>query len=296
MEAVERRGQKAAGKMTNINFDKDYYAILGINENASSEEIKSAFRKLAKKYHPDVNPNEGDKFKEINEAYEVLSNNEKRKQYDSYRRFGRSRRFHDFGDPFSDIENLFREFFGAGRRFYNRNFKYYLNLTLEEFFNGTEKDIVIKINSEAETIKVKVPPGSLPGQSLIFKGKGEHVIKDAKPGDLIITLNLIEDSRFSVRGYDLYTVVKLNVLDLLVGCEKMIEGINGEKIKVRIHPGTNPEKLLKIRGKGMKVGQHNKRGDLYVKVKAIIPEVRDEKLKQEILALKEKLGGYADRG
>lgn len=302
--------------------EKDYYKILGVNENASTNEIKKAYRKLAMKYHPDHTKGDKkaeDRFKEISEAYAVLSDNEKRKQYDTYgsagfqQRFSREDIFRGF--DFSDILKEFGfqnsgfsgegAFGGRGRRFpfgghgqFGRFQKeqrpikgsdliYDIGLTLKEIANGTKKTIDIRYGGQAEKLTVKIPPGMIEGKKLRLSGKGEVSPSGGPAGDLFIRSMVISDPNFEVRGYDLYIKQAIKLSQALMGASVNVPTLKGKELKIRIPPGTNHKTKMRLPGYGLPHMQEGEKGDLYIDIWVKIPEKLTEKQKKLVESLAE---------
>lgn len=272
---------------------KDYYAILGVKRNASEKEIRQAYRRLARELHPDLHP--GDKqaeqrFKEVNEAYQVLSNPENRKKYDQY---GENWKYADqfaqagAGNPFgwsgpritfdvgaSPFESIFEEIFsGLGGRSSGfprfSDYEVSAEVTLEEAFRGTKRIVEVPAagsTGRSRRIEVRIPPGIEDGSRVRVP------IGDAGAGDLYIRVRVIPDARFERKGGDLYTEVSVPIEDLVLGGEVEIQGIDSRAV-LTIPAGTQNGRRFRLSGKGMpRIGQGGTRGDLYVTVKARLPE------------------------
>lgn len=287
---------------------KDYYKILGVNKNASSDEIKKAFRKLAMKYHPDKT--KGDKqseqkFKEINEAYEVLSDPEKRKKYDQlgeswtqYQNYGgagsdfdwsrfasnsNGQRTYNFTNNFEDIfsgsgySDFFDFIFGSGsgreRRKQKRVFKESdytseIKITLDEAYKGTEK--IFSVNNQS--IKLKIKPGIENGHILKLEGKGVQGKGGTRSGDLLITIKIINNTIFERRGDDLYTELPVDLYTAVLGGKVELNALKG-RIKINIPKESDSGKVLKLSKMGMPLyNKTNEYGDLYVKIKILMPK------------------------
>lgn len=272
---------------------KDYYKILGVAKTASENEIKKAYRALAKQYHPDTNPNDKaieDKFKEINEAYEILSDKNKKQEYDmggmnnmgsQYRSYRRG----DFSDIFADIfgNNEFDQFFGnfGTRKHYhfNENYTIEVGITLEEVFNGVTKKLKIKLpNGAVSDVEIAIPRGVSHGHKLVLKGRGGQSNTQIAPGDLIIICKILNHPTFERRGPHLVRELDVNVLDLLVGVEKEINTIDGAKINLKIPKGTQHGKIFRVSKKGLFVYNGNSRGDMHVVVKSKMLNLSDQDL------------------
>ncbi len=291
---------------------KDYYHILGVERNASAEDIRKAYRKLAMKYHPDRNP--GDKqaeerFKEINEAYQVLNDPQKRAHYDrlgnaysSWQQRGAPGGFDwshwassggpggvrvEYGGNLDDLfgEGLFSEFFrtifgggGMGAPQPAPAYQQPVEITLEEAYQGTTR----QIQSDGKRVGVKIPPGVRTGSKVRAAGAG--------PGshDLYLVIEVKEDPRFERKGNDLYTAARVNVFTAILGGEAEVDTMSG-KVKLTIPPGTQPEQVFRLAGRGMPhLKNPSHKGDLFVKLKVEIPRYLSSK-QRELLEEASKL-------
>lgn len=301
---------------------KDYYKILGVNKNATQDEIKKAFRKLALKHHPDKNP--GDKaaeakFKEINEANEVLGDREKRKRYDelgsnwnSYQQEGgfdwsKYRQQQgggggfqtDFGDIFGGggggFSDFFESFFGGGgstgrrtssrRTFKGQDLQAELPISLEDAYHGAEK--VFEINGQ--TIKLKIKPGVPDKHVLKLSGKGYAGQGGGQPGDLLLSIRITEHPVYRRKNDDIYMSQPLDIYTAILGGTVEINTLKG-KIKLTIPKETDNGKTFRLKNLGMpKYGKESHYGDLYVKTELQTPkDLSKEQLKlfKELAALK----------
>ena len=290
---------------------KDYYKILGVNKNASADEIKKAFRKLAVKYHPDKNPNNKqaeEKFKEINEANEVLSDPEKKKKYDSlgenwknYERtnadsggFNRSQyqqqQRRGKGNYQSDTEfefgnsgfsDFFEQFFGGSFDGTNNNpntgtsrsskgqdYQLDLNITLEEAYSGTTK----QFETDGEKLQIKLKPGMYDGQQLRIKGKGGRSRTNGPRGDILAFVHIAKHLQFDRKGDDLYCEIPVELYTAILGGKAQIKTLKG-LIKIDISKESDNGSILRLKGMGMPKYDHpDSFGDLYAKVKIIMPK------------------------
>lgn len=289
---------------------KDYYQVLGVDKKASQEDIKKAFRKLAVKFHPDKNPGDKEaenKFKLINEANEVLSDPEKRKKYDmlgenwnkyqhtegqpgGYNYGGGQGGFQfegDLNDFFqnygsggsgSGFSDFFEAFFGnrkqskskTGRstaQFKGQDYETEMQITLHEAYEGTSRLIQL----ENEKLRITTKPGAYDGQLLKIKGKGGKGSTAEYHGDLFVRIRVIPDQLFQRRGNDLYKQEKIDLYTAVLGGDAVIETMSG-KIKIKILPGTQNGKQVRIKGKGMPVYGTSGFGDLYIVLDIKIPE------------------------
>lgn len=293
---------------------KDYYKILGVTKNASQDEIKKAYRKLAVKYHPDKNPNDKtieEKFKEINEANEVLSNVEKRKKYDEvgenwkyYQQQGMSEA--DFNWSKTDSggshnggqfdESNFADFFESvfGGRFNQRqktfrgsDYKAELHLTLEEAYEGSTQ----KMQVGDQLLHIKIRPGIKDGQILRMKGKGGKGSAPGQEGDIYITVHIMDHDFFTRKDNDLYCTVNVDLYTAILGGQAVVKTLRNPT-KVTIGKETDNGKVLRLKGMGMPIyNTTDQFGDLYVKVQVKLPKnlsAKEIDLFKELLSLKNK--------
>jgi DnaJ-class molecular chaperone len=287
---------------------KNYYQVLGVSEKADAAEIKKAYRALAQKYHPDKNPDDPaaeNKFKDVQEAYEILSDPKKRKQYDAVRRnpFG-SGRFGDFfstsgggrfyrapdgtyvrtefsdqdsgaGDIFGDgIGDLFNRIFGSrteseqrrDRRPRSGRVDTSIRLTFEQSIRGGKANITLP---EGKTVRLSIPKGVRDGFKIRLKGRG-HLQSNGKRGDLYVTFAVEKSKEFKRVSDDLYTHVSIGVLEAILGTTRNIKNAYGETVKLTIPGGIQPAEKLRLRGQGVRTDDGT--GDLYVQVDVTIPK------------------------
>ena len=299
---------------------KDYYKVLGVSKNASQDEIKKAYRKLAVKYHPDKNRDNKvaeDKFKAVNEAHEVLGDPEKRKKYDqlgtNWRQYenmggrpgggqgpsGGSGPFSfdgDFSDMFgkgggSGFSDFFEQFFGRGAaggarqgargNFNGQDYQTEMDITLEEAFHGTNRLIEV----EDEKLRITTKPGAYDEQLLRIKGKGGRGTRGQR-GDLYVRVHVVNHPRYTRKGDDLHATHTVDLYTAVLGGSTIVDTLTGQ-VKVKIAPGTQSGRVIRIKNKGMPVyGDSNIFGDLYVQLQVQIPERLTEKQRQLFEQLK----------
>lgn len=287
---------------------KDYYKVLGVGRSATQDEIKKAYHKLAIKYHPDKNPGDKaaeEKFKEISEAYEVLSNAESRKKYDElganwkqYENagFGGRGGFQGFGGQgfgASGFSEFFERFFGGrgggfdfgdiggfgnfggrgrSRAMKGQDMSASLNLTLREAYFGSQR----LINIGSQTIKVSIKPGVKDGQTLRVKGKGNPGVNGGENGDLMMKINIAKDNEYQRDGDDLIKNINVDVYTAILGGKIAVETMKGT-VNVPIKPQTQNNSVLRLKGLGMPHYGQEGEGVLLLKVQLSLPEKFSEK-------------------
>lgn len=291
--------------------EKDYYEILGVSKTATQDEIKKAYRKSAMKYHPDVNKTkEGEaKFKEVTKAFEVLSNEEKRKTYDQFGHaafeqgagqgpfggaggpFGgqggqygpftysySSGGAQDFGG-FSDPFEIFEQFFGGGSPFGARQRRpaYSLTISFDEAVHGVEKQVTI----EGKNQKIKIPAGVDRGSRIRF-------------GEYDVVVDVMPDKRFARDGYDIVADQELSYAQAAMGGEISVDTVDG-LITIRVPAGTQPGTLIRLSGKGVTHVRGSGKGDHYVRIKIVVPKKLSHKQK-ELLEAFEKESAKSGKG
>lgn len=296
---------------------KDYYDILGVSREAGAGEIKKAYRKLARKYHPDVNVNSKEaeaRFKEISEAYEVLSDPDKRKQYDLFGRnggrsgFGSSGKHYTsygpgfegfnvhFGGGGGSFQDIFEDLFQAtrgGRRagpIKGNDIQYTMEISFEDAVRG----LTTRIGLNNEKISVKIPPGVDNGSRVRIAGKGEPGMSGGPRGDLFIITKVRPHPYFERKGDNIYLEVPVTFAEAALGTKIRVPTVDG-MIQLSIPPGTQSGQKLRIKGKGVPSLSGGGRGDQYVIVRIAVPKHLDERSEQLIRDL-ERLNPEDPRG
>lgn len=277
---------------------KDYYKILNISKTAAPEEIKKAYRALALKYHPDKNPGNlqaEEQFKEVNEAYNVLSDPDKKQKYDnlgsnweqyadrgttSGGNYGHSRRDSVFSDFFESIFG-FAEPTGR-RRTKGHDYKANISISLEDAFHGTSRII----NANGKRLNVNLKPGIKDGQVLKMTHHGAPGTNGGKPGDLYVTVNVNKHRKFTRKENDLYADEPLNAITAMLGGNLTVGAID-KSVKINIPEGTDSNKTFRLKNMGMP--DYNKpgsRGDYYARVVITVPKNLSETEKNTLRNLK----------
>ncbi len=296
---------------------KDYYKILGVDKSASPEEIKKSYRKLALKYHPDHN--EGDKsaeakFKDLNEAYAVLRDPEKKQQYDMFgaegfqNRFSQEDIFRDF-----DLGSVFKEFgFGRGGRNqgnYSRIFGngygtrgfdgsqnrqqrlkgqdliYELPMTLEELAQPTSKTITYQLNGRQEQVSVKVPPGIKGGQKLRLQGKGQPGPNGGPPGDLYVKIKETPHPLFRRENADLYLKQKIRFSEAVLGADIEVPTLEKKVLKLKIPAGTQDNAKFRLKNFGLPIYNGSGKGNAYIEINIDVPKELTDEQKELVASL-----------
>lgn len=301
---------------------KDYYQILGVDPGADGKAIKAAYRKLARKYHPDVSAEENaeERFKELSEAYEVLKDKDKRAEYDNLRQYGGPQGFEpppgwhahagDFDSGGDHYQGGFSEFFeqifgqaGHGSRqgfsrqqFVHRGEDIELTLAvfLEDGYRGDSRTISYEVPSfdeqghlhrQIKTLKVKIPAGVIEGERIRLKGQGAPGLGNAPAGDLYLQIRFAEHPDYIVEGKTLSLTLPVAPWEAALGCRLEVPTLDGG-IHLTIPPNSQNGKRLRLKGKGL--GKADNRGDLYVVLRVTMPESASEEEKALWQQLKDK--------
>jgi len=270
----------------------DYYKILDLKKDATTEDIKKAYRKLARKHHPDLNPNNEEankKFQQVNEANEVLSDPEKRKKYDKYGKDWQhadqldaqqrqQRQYQSQGGGFGgnsytggfdggDFSDFFSSMFGGGGRssrnspFKGQDYNADLQLNLLDAYTTHKQTLTVN----GKQVRITIPAGVENGQKIKLPGYGAPGANNGPPGDLYIKFNIADDPKFKRKGNDIYIQEEIDLYTAVLGGEKIIDTLNG-KVKLKVPEGTQPDATLRLKGKGFPVyKKENHFGDLYIK-------------------------------
>jgi curved DNA-binding protein len=300
--------------MEALMAQRNYYDVLGVPKDATEEEIRKAYRALARKFHPDVNPNNPQaeaRFKEISEANTVLSDKNKRAQYD---RFGSAGPTQPGGSPFpggqpgpggspfggfqgGDFSDIFESIFGGtdprGRASQGQDVEQKVEITLEEAFTGSERRFQFHAPSgQPRSITVKIPPGIEAGGRIRIPAEGAPGFNGGRRGDLIIVVGIASHPRYERNGNDLSAKVPVDLYDMILGGEVKIPVMGGKSLTLKIPPLSQNGTTHRIPNQGMPLRSNaTQRGDLYLSLEVVLPTVLTEGEREVFL----KLAKTADR-
>jgi molecular chaperone DnaJ len=263
-------------------YEKDYYAVLGVDKKADGATIKKKYRQLARELHPDKTKGDKkleDRFKEVSEAYDILSDDKKRAEYDQAREMFKSGAFrqgaNQFNGDFSDLFNggdIFSQIFG-GRRGPRKGSDLQSSVTISfrDAIFGKQIDI-------SKGLTVRIPAGISDGGKVRVKGRGEP--GEAGPGDLYVIVSVIPHPIFSRKGENIHLTVPVSFTEAALGADIPVPTLEGDEVKVRIAPGTQNGKTLRVKGRGVKKGVNA--GDLMVSIEVQVPQRVDGKAKRAL--------------
>ncbi len=270
-------------------LEKDFYKILGVSKDVPDAELKKVYRKLAKEFHPDRNPGNAQaeaKFKDISEAYDVLSDPAQRKEYDAVRAMGGGARF-QAGGPGGGFEDVFSNLFGGGG-FPGGGFPGFgggfgpqrgSDLTTSSTINFIDsiQGTQLKLGVHGETVNVKVPAGIQDGQKLKVRGKGQPSPNGGPAGDLVVTIKVKPHPVFSRDGDHIRVTVPITYAEAVLGATIQVPTLGGEPVKLKVAPGTPNGRTLRVKGKGVQLS--GKEGDLLATVEIAVPAHVNDKAK-----------------
>ena len=285
-------------------FDKDFYKVLGVSKDVSEAELKKTYRKLSRKYHPDTNPGDAKaeaKFKEISEAYSVLSDSKERAEYDQMRAMGPGPRFNpgSGGQSYSGgfpgganmggagFEDVFANLFGGGG--FNRGPQRGADLTMSttlDFIDGV-KGTQLKVRLGSGETTIKIPAGVQDGQKIKIAGKGQQSPNGGPAGDLIISVTVKSHPVFTRDGNNLRVTVPVTFSEAVLGATIQVPTLGGEPVKLKVAPGTPNGRVLRVKGRGVVTAKAE--GDLLATVEIAVPSHVSDKAKKALEAFEELL-------
>lgn len=285
---------------------KDYYNTLGISRNADDEEVKKSYRKLAMKYHPDRNGGNDTQFKEIQEAYEVLSDPQKRQMFDAGVDPKNPNQgppqggfnFNDGGFHFTSsgfppgMDDILRNFgFGGFSQGFdtrprNKNFNVQIQVALEDVYLGSTKDINLRYpNGREKIVNINIPKGVESGTNIRYQGLGDDAMQGTTPGDLIVTIVVVPHHIFTREGLNLHTSVTIDAIDAILGSDVNVTTLDQRTLSITVPAGTQPGQTLGARNEGLSDSSGN-RGKLYIHVNISIPQNLTNEQKEKLKALR----------
>jgi|TARA_B110000285_G_scaffold78591_1_gene90491 curved DNA-binding protein len=265
----------------------DYYTVLGVSKNASQEELKKAYKKSSMQHHPDRGGDES-KFKEINEAYSTLKDPVKKQQYDN----PQPQRFEQNYGNFNDI---FGSMFGQGfqqqqRRPQNRQVDIAIDLTLEEVFEGKQIAMEIQLpTGRTKLIDINIPAGADHGHTVRYAGMGDNSVPNIAPGDLMVHIRIRNHRDYQRHGDNILCEKKMLVWDLMLGSTVDITTLSGRQLRLNIPAGSQPDTTLSCNGEGIPNIKTGKKGNLLVRIKAIVPTNLTPEQRKKIMEVKHGL-------
>ncbi len=283
-------------------LETDYYKVLGVSPSASDKEITKSYRKLARKLHPDANQGDTkaeEQFKEVSAAYDVLGDGERRAQYDQVRHMG-PMNFQAGPGGFTmegDMADFVSAFMGGGRfgrgghpfsgqtrPVRGHDLSAHLTLDFEEAVQGVTTDVRLsgETAQAGRSISVRIPAGVANGQKIKLAGKGEPGANGGPPGDLYVVVDVKAHPVFGRQGKNLTVTVTVTFAQATLGAEVSVPTFEGEPVKVRLPPGSQPDQVLRVRGRGVKTGKGT--GDLLVKVALEVPTELNEEQRRALEA------------
>lgn len=311
-----------------MHMKRDYYDVLGVPKHADDKKIKQAYRKLAKKYHPDTNPGDKQaeqKFKEVSEAYDILSDPEKRKLYDQYGfaafdesmgaggsqqhtyhqgfgdfDFGNGNTYQEFHFNGEHMGDIFDDLFGSGFGFRGNGRSYdrkgqdvtaKISIPFEDAVYGGERTIHLQDSHGSDRVlKVKIPAGIDSGKKIRLKGKGEPSPYGGEAGDLLLEVTVEEKQGFERKGNDVYTTAQIPYTTAVLGGEAVVQTLYGN-VKCKIREGTQSGTKIRLRGKGMPLmNQPSVKGDQYVVVQIQVPRYLTPQAKTKLREYQQAVG------
>ena len=290
-------------------MSQDHYKTLGVPQNASQDDIKRAYKKLAKKYHPDLNGGSDTDFKKVNEANNILGDDKKRQQYDLERQFGAQggQGPFGFGGGFDDVvvdingmdgfNNVFEQFFGnrpkqsfrqrQAKPLRNQDIRISLTVSLDDVYYGRTKEVIVKTpDGTNQNVKIDIPKACDNGTQIKFAGLGSKQHQELRPGDLYVVLSIAAHKHFTKQGSDLFVNLDVDVFDALLGTKIEVDHFDNP-ISITVPPLTQPDDVVRVKGKGM-VLNNGTRGNLYIKLSYKMPKQLTDEQKELIKQIKDK--------
>ena len=277
---------------------QDPYNTLGVNRKTSAEDIKKSFKKLAKKYHPDMSGGDDSKFKEINEAYDILKDPQKRQQYDlgGFDNNG-SNMSQGFGFSAHGFDDIIKDFFSSGpsrttsfhrQQMRNRDVKITLRCTLDDIYFQTQKSLTVQLpNGTSKVVNVTIPVDADDNTTIRFKGLGDATHGNMAPGNLLVHVKIDKHNIYTREQFDLHCDHKISVFDIICGTSFSLPHIGKNQIKTTLPELSQPTQVMRFKGRGMP-RQNGTFGDLYVHLKPYTPSTVNSSIKKMIKDYKDE--------
>ena len=261
-----------------ISSCMDHYTTLGVSKTASQDEIKRAYRKLAKQHHPDSG-GDPEQFKQINHAYSIIGDEVKRKEYDYNPTDNQSAQYNSQFDN-QNIHEFFKDIFGASAGFHhsqytqpkNKDLRATLNIELNTIFKPQRRTIHLKTGRSEKTVEVDIPAGVNDGATIRYRGYGQDVLTRVPPGDLLVTIRVQNVKGFTRNQNNIHSEIKIDAVDAMLGSNVEFTNLDNSKILVRVPPGAQPGQQLRIAGKGLVNNNSKIVGDLLLNIKISVPK------------------------
>ena len=270
----------------------DYYSILGVQKNASDSELRKAYKKKSMQHHPDRGGDE-EEFKKINEAYSTLKDPQKRAEYDNPQRQFHFNTENMRGNVPPGFEDLFANFGFGGQRTRqprNRDVTIALNLDLKDTLTGKQLTTRYQLsNGKIKEADIDIPIGVADGVGIKFRGLGEDIIPNYPPGDLVVRIRVKNPPNWSRNGNDLRTRIMTTIFDCLLGGSTQITTLDGKTLKINIPKGTQPGAVFSVPGYGVPDIQRGRRGNLFVEIQAVVPQIKDTNILNDLERIKDAL-------
>lgn len=274
-----------------------YYSILGVEQTASQDDIKKAYRKLAMKHHPDKGGDEH-KFKEISVAYDTLSDSQKRAEYD-HQLMGRptNMRFGDFQNM-DDLQNIFGNIFRFGPGFAthehmmrrNKDLNLRVSISLKDSFLGKELEATYTLPSnKRQSVNITIPPGIEHGQTIRYAGLGDDTFPNHQRGNLNVHVLVEPDPKFERRGDDVCTILEIDTFEAMLGCTKRVSTIDGKSINIKIRPGINHGGEYAAADMGFQNSRTHRKGNFVIIIHIDVPAITNEEIKQKLEDIKNQI-------
>ena len=276
----------------------DYYEILGVSRNASTTEIKKAYKKQSMQHHPDRTGGDDTQFKKVNEAYSALKDPQKKQMYDQFGtadpQQAQSQQQSHFSQQFggAQFEDIFGSMFGQQQRqrqMRNQDITIAADISLEDIVSGKDVIATYRLPSgREETVNITLPPGIQSEDRIRYHGMGGDIVQNAPRGDLHVVIRVRRHPDYAVDGINLYIERKLNLFDFILGTNIQVKTIHGRTLSVNVPAGSNPGTTFSIGGQGLPNKRLGKTGNLYIKVQGVTPKIDNELTREKLREIQDE--------